>query len=255
MKLFNPNLWPRAALTLIGLLLVLAGLCVFQGYVQAQGSSSNYRIDESYVGPGGVLDSGSPNYLFQSGQNSVGNSGVGESGSSNFTAQSGATTTNDPRLECAITSSAANFGNLSTSVASRATATFKVLNYTSYGYTVNILGSPPTNNGHTLNAMTSTDTSHTGTEQFGINLVANTSPATFGANPVQVPDSSFSSGAAATNYNTANNYRYNSGEAIATGARSSGETDYTISYIVNVSTTTPGGQYGGNQVIICTGTY
>jgi hypothetical protein len=140
-------------------------------------------------------------------------------------------------------------------VAAHATATFRVLNYTSYGYVVNIIGSPPTNSGHALAAMSSTAASSPGTEQFGINLVANTSPATFGADPVQVPSSTFSFGEAATNYNTANNYRYVSGEAIATGPKSSGETDFTISYIVNVATDTPGGQYGGNQVLVCTGTY
>ncbi len=244
----------RQLFWLIGAALIL--LLVHEvGLVSAQGSSSSYRIDESFIGPGGVLDSSSGNYQFQSGQQSVGNAGVGESGSSNFTTQSGATTTNDPRLECAITSSAINFGSLSTSVAVHGTATFRVLNYTSYGYNVNIVGSTPTNGGHALNNMAAAAASSPGTEQFGINLVANTSPATFGANPVQVPDSTFSFGAAATNYNTANNFRYNSGETIAAGAKSSGETDYTVSYIINVATDTPGGQYGGNQVIICTGTY
>lgn len=225
------------------------------GVVNAQGSSSNYRINESFIGPGGVLDSSSTSYQFQSGQQSVGNTGVGNGSSTNFQTQLGATTTNDPRLECAITSSAINFGNLSTSVAATGTATFRVLNYTAYGYVVNIAGSPPTNSGHALANMSSTGPSVTGTEQFGINLVANTSPTTFGADPVQVPDNTFSFGVAAANYNTANNFRYVSGEAIASGPKSSGQTDYTISYIANVSTTTPGGQYGGNQVIICTGTY
>jgi len=94
-----------------------------------------------------------------------------------------------------------------------------------------------------------------GTEQFGMNLVANTSPTTFGANPVQTPDSSFSSGAAASNYDTANNFRYVAGETIAYASESSGLTDYTISYIINAANTTAGGTYSGAQTLVCVGTY
>jgi hypothetical protein len=219
------------------------------------GTSTNYRIDDSYFGPGGVLDSGSTNYQFQSGQQSVGNTGVTEGASTNYQSQGGFTTTNDPRLSCVINTSSINFGSLSTSVASTATATFSVLNYTSYGYVVSIIGSPPSSGSHTLANMSSTVASSAGTEQFGINLVANTSPTTFGANPVQVPDSTFSFGAAASNYNTTNNFRYNSGETIAQATKTSGQTNYTISYIVNAATTTPGGSYSGNQALVCTGTY
>lgn len=223
--------------------------------VAAQGTSTNYRIDESFVGPGGNLDSGSTNYQFQSGQQSVGNTGVTNGVSTNYQAQGGVTTTNDPRLSCIINTGSINFGALSTSVATTATATFSVLNYTSSGYIVSIVGSPPSNSGHALANMASNSASSVGTEQFGINLVANTSPVTFGVNPTQIPDSTFSFGAAATNYNTDGSFRYNSGETIASATKTSGETDYTISYIVNASTTTPGGSYSGNQVLICTGTY
>ena len=62
-------------------------------------------------------------------------------------------------------------------------------------------------------------------------------------------------GAAASNYNTANNFRYNGGETIASAPKTSGQTNYTISYIVNAATTTPGGSYSGNQTLVCTGTY
>lgn len=227
---------------------------LYEGLALA-GSSTNYRIDESYFGPGGVLDSGSTNYQFQSGQQSLGNTGVGEGSSNNFQTQAGATTTNDPRLSCVINTSSINFGGLSTSVATTATATFSVLNYTSYGYVVSIIGNPPSNGSHTLANMNSTAASSAGTEQFGINLVANTSPATFGADPVQIPDNTFSFGSAASNYNSANNFRYNSGDTIAQATKSSGQTNYTISYIVNAATTTPGGSYSGNQALVCTGTY
>ena len=240
-------------------LMVLLGVLLQHVYVNAQGSSTNFRIDESFIGPGGVLDSESTNYNFQSGQQSVGNIGVVEGTSTNYRTQGGYTTTDEPRLRCVLNTASLNFNALSTAVAATANATFSVLNYTSYGYNVTLVGNTPSNSGYNLINLGSNAASSPGTEQFGVNLVRNTdffAPGShLGADPVQVPDSSFSSGAAATNYNTSGSFRYNSGETVASAGQSSGQTDYNISYIINVSTTTPGGVYSGNQIIVCTGTY
>lgn len=233
-------------------LLISAGIVV---QVQAQGSSSNYRIDESFIGPGGALESSSTNYSVDPGQQSLGNAGgVGESSSTSNTTQSGSTTTSDPRLVCAVNSGALNLGALSTSVTVTGTASFSVLNYTAYGYNVTILGNTPTNSSYSLAALSSNAASIVGTEQFGINLKDNGTP-DIGSEAVQVPSGSFSYGQAATNYNIADSFRYVSGETIAQAPKSSGQTDYTISYIVNTSITTPGGGYSGNQTLLCTGTY
>jgi hypothetical protein len=91
-----------------------------------------------------------------------------------------------------------------------------------------------------------------GAEQFGINLVANTQPESFGANPDQ---GQFGAGSASPNYGTSNQYRYVNGETIATSPKSSGITTYTVSYIINVGSLTPGGQYTSNQAIVCTPTF
>lgn len=220
----------------------------------ALSSSSSYRIDEDFIGPGGNLDASSTNYELESGKSTLGNGGVGESSSTNFATQSGATTTADPRLACVLNTASLNLGALSTAATAVGVATFNVLNYTSYGYVVSILGNPPSSGGHTLASMSSNAGSIIGTEQFGINLKANTTPSV-GADPVQVPSGTFSFGGAATNYSTANSFRYVPGETIASATKTSGETDYTISYIVNTATTTPGGSYTGSQTILCTGTY
>jgi hypothetical protein len=229
----------------------------FGSLAYAQSSSSNnYKIDESFIGPGGALESESSNFKTAPGAQSVGNAGgVGESESStNYRTQSGATTTDDPSLACITNSSSLNFGSLSTSVVATATAAFSVLNYTSYGYVVQVVGTPPTNGAHTLTNLSSNAGSTPGTEQFGLNLIDNSSP-NIGTNPVQVPDTTFSFGDAATNYDTLNSFRYNNGETIAESVKTSGQTDYTMSYIINVATTTPGGSYSGNQTLVCTGTY
>jgi len=244
----------RQTLSLIIVATFLVILGVVSG-VDAATNSTNYRIDEDFIGPGGQLESNSTNYRLDQGQSSAGNAGgVGESASTNFQVQSGSTTTSDPRLSCSLGSSSLNFGALSTSVTATGTATFSVLNYTSYGYVVNILGTPPTTGSSTLTAMGSNGPSTTGTEQFGINLRDNSTP-NIGADAVQNPSGTFSFGAPTTNYNIVNSYRYVNGESIASSVRSSGQTDYTLSYIINASTTTAGGAYSGNQTILCTGTY
>lgn len=215
-------------------------------------SSTNYRIDESFIGGGGLTEENSTN--FKAGE-SIGDIGVGNSGSTNFQTNAGFTTTSDPALSFTVNTSSINFGALSTSATSTATSTFNVTNYTSYGYVVQTIGSPPSTGSYTLAGMSPAGPSQTGVEQFGINLRANTSPITFGADATQSPDNTFSFGVAAANYNTPNNFRYVAGETIASAPKSSGKTNYTISYIVNASTTTAGGTYAGRQELVCTGTY
>lgn len=211
--------------------------------------SPNYRFDESLVGGGGLVQSNSAN--FQSLQ-SLSDTGVGNSASSNYQVEASSNTTPDPTLIFAINNADVNFGTFTPSAATVTSSTFSVTNYTSYGYAVQIVGNAPSNGAHTITAMASTGPSQAGIEQFGINLVANTSPSSVGANP---DHGLFGFGDAATNYDTPNNYRYVSGETIATAPKSSGQTTYTISYMVNVAPLTPGGQYKGDQQIICTGTY
>lgn len=234
----------------LGMLLIIVGMSGV-GFAQSLQSPS-YRIDESFIGPGGTVESSSPNYKESS---TAGDIGVGETLSANYRAQAGFNTTSDPRLVMIVNTSSINFGQLSTAVTATATSSFSVLNYTAHGYAVFTIGNPPSISGHTLAGMSSTGPSSTGTEQFGINLKANTSPVTFGANAVQVPSGSFSFGAASTGYNSTNNFRYVAGEQVAESLQTSGETDYTISYIVNAANTTPAGQYQGAQSLVVVGTY
>ncbi|HSE61427.1 MAG TPA: hypothetical protein VLA88_03995 [Candidatus Saccharimonadales bacterium] len=233
----------------IGLFVLAVISCVPPAVHAETTQSTNFRFDESALDAGGLIDSSSSSFRARS---ALGDTAVGEAASGNFQTQPGSVTTNDPALSFAVNSSSANFGSFSPSAAATATASFSVLNYTSYGYVVNIAGNAPTNGAHTIAAMSTTDTSQVGQEQFGMNLVANTSPISFGANPVQ---GLFGVGTATANYNTSDQFRYVSGEAIATATKSSGLTTYTISYIVNVGSLTPGGQYSSNQTIIVTGTY
>lgn len=211
--------------------------------------SNNFKFSETALGSGGLVQSNSANYR---GSDTIGDLSVGNANSSNFQVNNGHTTTNDPNLSFAITSGSINFGTFSATAPTVTTATFSVQNYTSYGYVVTILGGTPTNGATSITALASNAASIAGTSQFGINLVANTSPSSVGANP---DNGSFGFGAVATNYSTPNSYRYVSGETIAQAPKSSGVTNYTISYLVNVPPLTPGGVYTSNQTLIVTGTY
>lgn len=239
---------------LVGGLLLFSFIYGGSGDVVRAISSTNYKINEDSLGNGGSGTTGASN-SYQV-QDSVGGSaGIGDSSSTNFQTKSGPVTTDDPNLSVSLNTSSVALGALQTSLTRTGTANFTVLNYTSYGYIVQIIGSPPSNGARTLQAMSTNAASAAGTEQFGINLVANTSPTTLGADPVQTPNATFSFGTAAANYNTANSYRYVAGETIASAPKSSGTTSYTMSYIANIGINTPGGSYSGNQTIVVVGTY
>jgi hypothetical protein len=230
--------------------------CMVFGYIMAPAfadplKSSNYQFQETSLGGTGLFNSQSANY--QTAGTAGGILGLGNSASSGFQVNGGNITTNDPALAFAITNPTATFTNFSPAIASTATSTFEVTDYTSYGYVVQVVGNPLANeHGHTITAMSSTAPSQVGTEQYGINLVANTSPVSFGTNP---NNGQFGYGAASANYNTPNQFRYVNGETIAAAPKSSGKTIYTVSYLVNVNTLTPGGRYTANQTLVCSGTY
>ena len=215
-------------------------------------SSTNYLIDNATIGSGGVNDINSTNY---SGRASAGELTVGNTAGTNYQAYAGFQTTSGPYLELIVNNAPIDIGSLSVSVAKTATAIFSVRSYLSHGYSVVVSGLPTSEEGATLNPLAVAAASSAGTEQFGINLVANTSPATFGANPNQIPDASFSFGQVATGYNTTNLYKYNEGDTIAYSDSSTGETEFTIAYLYNIANDTPAGTYVLNQSITATATY
>lgn len=223
------------------------------GTAWAQYSSPSYRVEQTFFGTGGELDASSANYRAKE---AAGELGVGNGTSPNYQIFAGFNTTDLPYLEFVVTNSNIDLGYLDDTATKTANGTFYVRAWLADGYTVRTQSDPPTNNtGHQLSPMTSTGASATGTEQFGINLVANTSPATFGAGPVQDPDSTFSFGAVAAGYSTPNQYKYNKGDIIASSSSSSSVTIYTVSYIFNIDQATPSGQYNFHHDIVATATY
>lgn len=249
-KLFDNLSFVR---TIFALLVVASLLIYMSTLVFAQEATSpNYKVDELFIGTGGSNDSSSPSYQ---GRASIGDLGVGNSASTNFQAYASFTTTGDPVLEVVVSATTLDLGTLSASTTASGTATFSVRTYLASGYVVITRGATPTSEGGaTITPLTAGGVSTVGVEQFGMNLKDNTSP-NIGAEAAQIPDASYSYGYAAPGYDTVDNFRYNSGDTIAKSDSSSGETDYTISYIVNISPITDAGLYVFNQDLVVVGTY
>ncbi len=252
------NRLPHTFYRRLGPILAVLVLVACHGTVSAQYTSPNYKSNEVFFGGGGDLQSSSSNYQAQS---SLGALGVGNFSSSSYQSYAGFLTPNEPFLEMVITTSAVNLGTLEASSTKTGTANFYVRAYIDSGYTVQTVSQPPsmTSAGsHTLAAKATQGASSIGTEEFGINLKANTAPATFGSDPSPQPDGTFATGVAAAGYDTTNQYKYNAGDIIArTPSVSSGwgRTDYTISYIANINSLTPAGSYSTVHDLVVVATY
>lgn len=234
------NVREKTGAMIIVCALILLGTSVT---VFAQSTSQNYKVEESFFGTGGELDASSQNYKAKQ---SAGEMTVGNAASQNYQFQGGFNTSDTPLLEFAVNGGTYDLGILDASITGTAVATFTIRNYLSSGYVVTVNGSPPAlaNGSHSLSAMSSPAGSSPGTEQFGINLVNNSNP-DIGADPVQIPDNTFSFGSVVTGYDTANSFKFADGNTIAFSPKSSGQTNYSMSIIANVARETPAGQYGG----------
>jgi hypothetical protein len=237
----------KRAVLCLGLMLLLPALAS-----AAQSASSNYQVNEVFFGAGGELHACSTNYCSKQ---SAGETAVGNTSSANYQAQAGFNTDRTPYIEFVVNNAGINLGTLTATATKTATSTFSVKAYLAHGYSVINASDPPTNNTYVMQALSIPTASAVGSEQFGINLVANTLPTSFGADPQYVPDNTFSFGVVAADYSSPNMYKYVKGDSVALSTASSSATTYTVSYIFNISNITPGGTYVMDHVLVATGTY
>lgn len=238
-------------LLLLGIVLTLPVAAVCDA--SQQSCSTNYGVTETFFGSGGELNACSSHYCSKQ---SLGETTVGNTKGTSYQAQAGFNTNREEYLQFTINAATVDLGVLNSATTATGTATFSVEAYLANGYQVVTTADPPTNNSYVMHTPSTPTASAVGTEQFGINLVANTSPAISGsANPVQVPDGTFSYGQAAPGYDTPNLFKYTKGDVVASSTKSSGETDFTISYIMNISGMTPGGHYVMQHQLVATATF
>ncbi len=104
------------------------------------------------------------------------------------------------------------------------------------GYSMWVIGGTMTSGNNTIPAMAG-GSSQKGVSQFGINLRANTDPIV--GQDVSGPGSA----GVAAGYNQQNQFRYQSGDTLASVTVPDNVRKYTVSYIVNVDANQPGGVY------------
>lgn len=142
-----------------------------------------------------------------------------------------------------------NLGELSKTDANTATTQFAVATNSFTGYTASIQGTTMTAGNRTIPQLIVPAASLPGTGQFGINLTQNSSPAIGSA--IEGVGTGSISGA----YTVPNNFRFNSGDVVATSTQSTEFNRYTISYLVNVADSQTPGRYAATITVIATTTF
>lgn len=231
------RLWRISGGALAAALFVVTLLIGGSAFAQ-QSSSNNYQMVESGFGSTSTNESCSAGYCAAV---SIGN----DSGSSATTAEFGTANYSEPLLEMIVTPGEGNLGELTTETTGTKTMQVQIRNYLTGGYRLQIIGDAPTYDGRALYALPTPTASDPGTEQFGINAVANTLPAA-GANPVLEPGGGNGTDLLTANYKIQNQFMYVSGQTIAETTTNTGGADYTITMMVNISNATPAGKYTGD---------
>lgn len=227
-----------------GVVLTLLAIGVFsaRSAFATTSTSSSYQVSETQFGGGSTLQSCSGQYCTRA---SIGDIAGGSASNATSRTAFGPITPGEPTLEVIVDSGESNLGVLRTDRPATKTMVVRISSYLTDGYMLQIIGDTPKHPKHKLKAITSLAASKPGTEQFGINVVANTDP-TIGANPAQVPSGEFSFGFATEQYAVPNMFKYVSGDVVARSDSESGRTDYTVSMIINVSNNTPAGHYSAD---------
>lgn len=214
-------------------------------------NSASFQATEMQFGSGGTLESCSGEYCAQASIGAMSPDGQSVSPS---TSAFGAIASDEPLLEVIVDSGESNLGNLSTEKTATKTMVVRVRNYLSNGYIMQVVGDSPSFQQHQLKNPAAPSVSKPGSEQFAINLVANSAP-NVGDNPAQIPSDELIFGSVEPNYDQANMFMYRPGDVVARSHSTFGRTDYTISMIVNIANSTPVGHYAGDYGVVVTPVY
>ena len=159
---------------------------------------------------------------------------------------------------CGAGGSSVPLGTLTTSATGSGTSKMDAGTNGAGGYVIVYSGVTLTSGSNTVAACSSGCSSTTNSNQFGLNLVDNATP-NVGANISPSSNGTNRRGQPLTNYDTADSYRFVTGESVAnSGSSSLGPTDtqtYTVSYIANVSASQAAGAYTTTITYTATATF
>lgn len=146
----------------------------------------------------------------------------------------------NPTLTFTVDSTTCSLGTLTNSTTGTCSHTMTAATNANSGYNIGYIATTTLTSAesNTIAAIGATKAaSATNSEQFGLNLKLNTSPSV-GADP------SSGSGAAATQYDTTNQFAFTTaGANVASASTSSLLTTFTVSFIANITATTKAGSY------------
>jgi hypothetical protein len=120
----------------------------------------------------------------------------------------------------------------------------------SSGFVITANGGPPAAGTNVIEPLSTPTESSPGANQFGINLVANSTP-TVGSDPVGM----WTNAVPATDYNQPNRYKYEPGDVVAYSPNVSLMKKFTVSYIINSSKNLRGGVYTTTITYVASGRF
>ena len=155
----------------------------------------------------------------------------------------------DETLTFTLSSATVALGTLTPSTTGAGTSTMSASTNAASGYAITVNGTTLTAGANTIPALASATASTQGSGQFGLNLKANATPS------IGSEVSGAGSGTAAANYNTADLFRFVSGDTVASAPAPTNSNTYTVSYIANVGGAQAPGAYSTTLTYIATATF
>jgi len=145
-----------------------------------------------------------------------------------------------------------DLGDLYPDVTSSTTSQMAVATNAENGFVITANGPTIEAGTHVIPALAVPTVSATGNSQFGINLVANTTPQ-IGSNIDDNPTTP--TAVVMPNYSTPNQFMYSDGSVVAEGSGVNLGTIYTVSYVINDSPSLTPGVYSTTITYICSGRF
>lgn len=144
----------------------------------------------------------------------------------------------DETLTFTLSSATVSLGTLTSSSTGANTSALTVATNANAGYSVGYNGTTLTSGLNTIDAMAVSAASTQNSKQFGINMMANTTPA------IGSDISGAGTGVISAGYGVADQFKFNtSGEVIATATGPTNANTFTTSYIANIDDITAAGLY------------
>lgn len=147
------------------------------------------------------------------------------------------------------TGNTVSLGTITPSTTGASTSQIGVSTNSSSGYAITVAGSTLTSGANNIDALAAQTGSVQGGEQFGINLRDNATP------NIGTDVSGSGTATATASYNTADQFRFVTGDTIASKGSSDAHRLFTVSYIANVAGNTPAGSYTTNLTFVATATF